>query len=64
MNIAAKVREAKRLRPDDYCSDPQCLWRTRTRNGYKACPKHATREEKLREHNPETCEHPHCQLAF
>ena len=49
-SAAASVRRSKERRPEDYCADPRCLWRTRIyiHGGpeyvIKPCPKHPTRE--------------------
>lgn len=40
MNVAAKERKSKERWPEDYCPESRCLWRTRTREGFKLCPKH------------------------
>jgi hypothetical protein len=43
MSIAAKVREQKERHPERFCTDPRCLWRVETRDGFKPCPKHSAR---------------------
>jgi hypothetical protein len=43
MNVAAKERKSKERWPEDYCSAKDCLWRVRTREGVKPCPKHGAR---------------------
>jgi hypothetical protein len=39
-SVAKSVRESKERNPENYCSEKTCLWRTRTRQGYKPCPRH------------------------
>lgn len=39
-STAARVREAKERRPQDFCRVPSCLWRTVTATGSKPCKKH------------------------
>jgi len=46
MKTDAKVRADKEAHPERYCIDPQCLWRTVTREGPKPCPKHPVSERK------------------
>jgi hypothetical protein len=53
MNAAQMAREGKAKHPEDYCPAKGCLWRVRTRNGVKPCPKHQARTEGLA---PETVE--------
>jgi hypothetical protein len=39
-NTAMKVRLAKEKNPENYCPDKKCLWRVKTAQGDKPCPKH------------------------
>lgn len=40
MNAAKMVRLAKERHPEDFCAAKGCLWRVRTRDGFRPCPKH------------------------
>jgi len=43
--VAKKVRLDKERHPEDYCTDPTCLWRVRSKvHGDKPCPKHMGRQ--------------------
>lgn len=42
-NTAARVREAKERKPEDFCAVPSCLWRTRNAAGANPCKKHPVR---------------------
>lgn len=44
MNAAKSARLAKQFCPADFCPAKGCLWRVRTRDGVKPCPKHAPHE--------------------
>jgi hypothetical protein len=39
-SVAKSVREAKEKNPENFCSKKGCLWRTRTRQGYRPCERH------------------------
>jgi hypothetical protein len=43
MSTASKVAERKAKKPELYCPQPGCLWRT----GGERCPRHKVREAKL-----------------
>lgn len=47
MNAAQMARTAKERNPGDFCPAKGCLFRVRTRNGVKPCPKHQSRTEGL-----------------
>jgi hypothetical protein len=40
MNPAASSRKAKEKNPENYCTNSKCLWRVKTNQGDKPCPKH------------------------
>jgi hypothetical protein len=41
MNAAAMARQSKERRPADFCGEPHCLWRVKSRTGAATpCPKH------------------------
>ncbi len=40
MRIAAQVAALKRKHPEDFCADPRCLWRTKSRGQFRPCPTH------------------------
>jgi hypothetical protein len=42
-NVAGDVRKRKEKNPGDYCPNPKCLWKVKTREGDKPCPKHMSK---------------------
>lgn len=51
-NVAGDVRKMKEKHPENYCTNGKCLWRVKTAQGDKPCPKHmsaAVKEETVDE---------------
>ena len=44
-NVAGDVRKSKEKNPENYCPNPKCLWRVKTREGDKPCPKHMSKKD-------------------
>jgi len=38
--VAKRVRLDKEAHPENYCTNANCLWRTKSHDGFKPCPKH------------------------
>jgi hypothetical protein len=59
-NVAGDVRKSKEKNPENYCPNPKCLWRVKTRDGDKPCPKHM----KMKEEEKHTCENCGIEVGF
>jgi hypothetical protein len=61
-STAMKVRQAKEKTPENYCPNSKCLWRVKTRDGDKPCPKHM--KPTMKEEEKQACENCGTEVGF